>query len=73
MKIDNGRRARLVVPGVFDGDAGVVGNRATFVPNRYGDRPNTVRGGLLDGAPVLLAITKDENGPFWTARYEVIP
>lgn len=70
--IDNGRRVRLVIDGVFDGMCGVQGNKLAFRPNRAGKKPWLVKGGLLDGVPVFLDTTKDEVGPFWTARFEVM-
>lgn len=70
--IRNGRRARLIIDGVFDGIAGVQGDRIAFAPNRIGTHPARARGGLLDGKPVLLTVTKDASGPFWTARFEEI-
>lgn len=72
MIIDNGRRGRLIIDKVFDGWAGVQGNRVSFLPAPGAARPNTVKGGMLDGRPVLLTTTKDALGPFWTARFTVI-
>ncbi|WP_066723564.1 hypothetical protein [Sphingomonas pituitosa] len=72
MKIDNGYRARLEIAGVFDGIAGVQGNKASFAPNRSTARPESVKGGLLDGKPVLLTTAKDETGPLYTTRFQVI-
>jgi hypothetical protein len=72
MSIDNGRRGRLVISGVFEGMAGVQGNNLSFLPNRRGSRPEAVRGATLDGKPIRLASIKDQVGPFWTARFEVI-
>jgi hypothetical protein len=70
--INNGRRAHLVIAGVFDGMAGVQGNAVAFAPNRAGGSPGRVKGGILDGEPVLLSTTKDEFGPFWTSHFRVI-
>ncbi len=72
MNVDNGSRVRLEIAGVFDGIAGVQGNRATFVPNRSSARPETVKGGLLDGKPVLLTTTREADGPMYIARFQVI-
>lgn len=72
MKVDNGRRVRLIIPGVFDGWAGVQGNKASFIPNRLGSRPEAIKGGMLDGQPVLLWTTKEEGGRIYTARFEEI-
>jgi len=69
--IDNGRRAHLVIEGVFDGPAGLQGGLLAFVPNLTDARPDAVHGGLLDGMPIRLTASKDPVGPFWTARYEV--
>ena len=69
MKIEKGRRAQLIIAGVFDGEAGVAGNLLSFAPNQAGQRADLARGGLLDGTPVALRITKDEAGPFWTAQF----
>ena len=68
--INNGKRAHLVIDGVFDGEAGVQGNQLAFVPNRSGRLPGTAKGGLLDGEPILLSTRKDPNGPFWLATFE---
>jgi len=70
--IDNGRQAHLVIAGVFDGTAGVQGNKLSFLPNLAGSQPGQVRGGLLDGQAIRLSTTKDATGPFWTSRFEVI-
>lgn len=70
--IDNGKRLPLIIDGVFDGMAGVQGDKLAFLPNRAGKRPNAVKGGILDGKPVLFAATKDAVGPFWTARFKEI-
>jgi hypothetical protein len=67
---DNGHLAHLVIDGVHDGTCGVQGNKLAFRRNRRGKRPETVKGGLLDGRPVRLDTTKDEVGPFWTSRFE---
>ena len=72
MNVDNGRRVRLEIAGVFEGIAGVQGNRATFVPNRSSARPEAVKGGLLDGKPVLLTTAKEADGPMYVARFQVI-
>lgn len=70
MNIDNGRRARLEIAGVFEGEAGVQGNRVSFLPNRSTARPESVKGGMLDGKPVKLVTTKEATGPFYTSRFE---
>jgi hypothetical protein len=70
--IDNGRRGRLIIAGVFDGIAGVVGNRLAFVPNRFDRRPDLARGGVLDDQPIMIAPQKDPEGPFWSSRFEVL-
>jgi len=70
--IDNGRRAALVIDGVFDGQAGVQGTQLAFIPNRLKKRPGAVRGAVLDGVPVFLSAQRDTGGGLWTAHYEVI-
>jgi hypothetical protein len=70
--VDNGRRGHLVIDGVFDGQAGIQGDSLAFRPNRRGASPKRLMGGILDGEPVLLTASKDEFGPFWSARFEVI-
>lgn len=72
MIIDNGERKALSIEGVFEGMAGVSGAHVSFVPNRFSRRPDTARAGVLAGVPVLLVTTKDIDGPFWTARFEVM-
>jgi len=73
MIVDNGSRQPLVIEGVFEGLAGVAGAFVSFIPNRAGRAPGAASGGLLNGVAVLLRPMKDAEGPFWTARYEVIP
>lgn len=70
MIIDNGRRAKLVIAGVIDGMCGVQGNEISFIPNRPGSKPESVKGGMLDGKPVLLRTSKAESGPFYIASFE---
>ena len=73
MIIDNGRRARLIIAGVFDGMAGVSRGLVAFIPNRAGNKPEMARGAILDGDPVRLSdVQKAEGGPAYTARYQVI-
>ena len=73
MIIDNGERLPLIIDGVFEGVAGVAGAFVSFIPNRVGRNPAKATGGILGGVPVFLAPVKDAEGPFWTARYEVVP
>lgn len=70
--IDNGRRARLVIEGVFDGLAGVSGDSIAFVPNRAARRPADARGALLDGKPIRIAPRRDITASFWCSRFEVL-
>jgi hypothetical protein len=70
--IDNGRRGRLEIAGVFEGEAGIQGNSVAFRPNRAGSQPATAKGGILEGRPVFLTCKKDAVGPFWTAQFRVI-
>ncbi len=72
MMIDKGDHVRLVIAGVFDGMAGVSGAYVSYVPNRNGRRPGSAKVGMRDGKPVLLEPVKDADGPFWTARFEVV-
>jgi hypothetical protein len=69
MIIKNGRRARFIIDGVFDGMAGVQGNQVAFAPNRAGGSALAAKGALLDGEPVLISVTKDDGGPFFTAQF----
>ncbi|TXI87768.1 MAG: hypothetical protein E6Q40_04535 [Cupriavidus sp.] len=70
--IDNGRRASLIIEGVFDGIAGVSGDTLAFVPNLIARRPADARGALLDGRPIRIAPRKDITGAFWCSRFEVL-
>lgn len=72
MIIDNGRKRRLIVAGVFDGECGESDGLLSFIPNRATARPESVRGGLLDGDVVILSDIKTGDGPFVTARYRVV-
>lgn len=72
MIIDNGYSAKLEIAGVIDGTCGVQGNEISFIPNRPGSKPESVRGGLLDGKPVRLRTTKAETGPFYIAIFELL-
>lgn len=72
MRIDNGDRKVLSIDGVFEGVAGVAGPYVSFVPNRFSRKPAQVRAGTLAGVPVMLNSVKDAEGPFWTARFEVM-
>lgn len=70
MIVDNGTRAHLIIDGVFDGTAGLSRGVVAFIPNRTGRKPQDARGGLLDGAPVRVAVTVD--GPICTATVEAL-
>jgi hypothetical protein len=74
MIIDNGRRRRLVVSGVFDGMCGESEGLLSFIPNLAGKKPEAARGGLLDGEPIALTIvrTPDRKNPFVTAEYRLL-
>ncbi|WP_313534390.1 hypothetical protein [Sphingomonas sp.] len=72
MNIENGSRVQLEIAGVFDGIAGLQGNKVSFLPNRTTARPESVKGGMLGGKPVLLTTTKEGEGPYYVARFEVI-
>jgi hypothetical protein len=69
MTIDNGRRRRLVIEGVFDGMAGESAQLLALIPNQRGRRPRLAREAELDGEPVRLSFV-GENPPFVTYRYE---
>lgn len=70
MSIDNGRRVRLIVDGLFDGMAGEAGGIVAFVPNRHATRPESARGGLMDGEPVLLEIdVRRSDGRIFSYRW----
>ena len=62
MIIDNGNRVRLIISGVFDGEAGLSRGVVAFRPNRTDKPATSARAGLLDGAPVRLAITCTPDG-----------
>lgn len=68
--IDNGRRVRMVVDGVFDGMAGESRGVIAFIPNRSESRPEAARGGLMDGEPVLLQPdTSVSDGRIYSYRW----
>jgi hypothetical protein len=71
MIVDNGRRRRLIVSGIFDGICGESEGVLSFIPNLNGKRPDAARGGLLDGEPVALTIVSapDKKNPFVMAQY----
>lgn len=72
MIVDNGRRRGLVISGVFDGTCGESRGVISFLPNMPG-KVAGVRGGLLDGDPVLLTLVHAPNAenPFATFRYRI--
>lgn len=72
MTIDNGARRTLEIDGVFSGIAGVAGGFVSFVPNLRSRSAAQATRGVLGGVEVRLAPKKDEEGPFWTSRFEVI-
>lgn len=69
--IDNGRRVRLTVPRLFDGEAGESEGLLAFIPNVTvrPRRPQFCTEGVLDGAPVRLKFV-GSDGPFATFRFE---
>lgn len=70
MSIDNGRRVRLTVPRLFEGEAGLSEGLLAFIPN-VTVRPRQARfcdAGELDGVPVRLFFV-GANGPFVTFRF----
>ncbi len=69
--IDNGRRRRLIIDGVFEGDAGEANGVLALMPNRKGKRPRMARSGLLDGEAVRLTFV-GEDGVFVTYRAEAL-
>jgi hypothetical protein len=74
MSIDNGRRLRLTVPRLFDGEAGESEGVLAFIPN-VTVRPRRARfcdAGELEGRPVRLIFVGGDD-PFVTFRYEELP
>lgn len=70
MSIDNGRRVRLIVDGLFDGMAGESGGVVAFVPNLSAMRPEAARGGIMDGDPVLLTLdARRSDGRIYSYRW----
>lgn len=69
MIIDNGNRRHLIIAGVFDGTCGESEGVLSFIPNCTGKEPSAARGGLLDGAPVILSITAGPHRPFFSAVF----
>lgn len=69
MKIDNGRRARLIIEGVFDGDAGLSRGLLAFRPNRSTAKPDLARGATLDGEPILIAPRLDQASGYWLTSF----
>jgi hypothetical protein len=67
MAIDNGRRVRLIVAGLFDGEAGESQGVLAFIPNRKGKRARYAREGELAGQRVGLVFI-GEDGPFVSFR-----
>ena len=59
MNIDNGKQVQLVIPGKFDGTAGVVGNRMVFL-SRERLRDTTVPA-TIDGEACTVRISKPPN------------
>lgn len=70
MIIDNGTQRTLVVPGIHDGTCGEAAGQLAFVPNIATPKSDVVKGGTLDGEPVLLSIAKPPRGTrFCTATW----
>lgn len=67
--IDNGRRVRLIISGLFDGEAGESRGLLSFIRNRRGKQARFVREGELDGERVRLTFV-GEDGGFVTVRKE---
>jgi hypothetical protein len=72
MIVDNGERQRLIIPGVFDGLAGVARGRVAFVPNQDRIEPGKAKVGVLNDEAVRLSPRREPVGPFWTSTYEVM-
>jgi hypothetical protein len=73
MGIDNGRRVRLVIAGLFAGEAGESRGVVSFIPTRKA-RPSQLRlieEGELDGAPVALSFI-GADGPFASYAWRAI-
>ena len=71
MIVDNGKRRRLVVAGMFDGLAGESEGLLSFIPNRTGRRASDIRAGILDGEVVHLELATGAtvDPSFVTFRY----
>lgn len=70
MSVDNGRRVRLIVDGLFDGMAGEADGVVAFMPNRFSMRPEAARGGLMDDQPVLLVLdARRSDGRIFSYRW----
>lgn len=54
--IDNGIQQTLVIPGVFDGLAGVQGNRVAFLPRNAGRRIAATERAMLGEQFVILTL-----------------
>lgn len=72
LTIDNGRRVRLTVPRLFDGEAGESEGVLAFIPNVTVNRrrPQFCTEGVLNGVPVRLSFVGGD-APFVTFRFEV--
>jgi hypothetical protein len=73
MTIDNGRRVRLFIERVFDGEAGESAGVVSFIAGiKEANRAKFATGGTIDGDPVRLTFIGRE-GPFVSYRYEARP
>lgn len=66
MKIDNGRRVRLDIAGLFAGEAGEADGIVALIPNGRGRAPRRVRG-TIDGAAVQLELASGVVAPPFVA------
>jgi hypothetical protein len=66
--IDNGRRAPLVIPGLFAGIAGMSRGQVAFAP-QPGVKPLATYAATLDGQPVVLTnVQPAGDGRSYTAQ-----
>lgn len=68
MRIDNGHRTKLVIPGVFSGACGLSRGVVSFAPAR-GLKLAPVYAAQLDGSPVVLRdVAPSDDGVNYSAK-----